>query len=126
MMRGVGGAGAVVHEEGLCRVDLPRVPDERDRRIGQVFGEVVAIFGHRRLSDRVVVVDQGGVILVRLAAQESVIPFESPADGPVSPGRGQVHLVLRAEVPFAEHIGVVAPLDQHLCEGGALERDVAV
>ena len=56
-----------------------RVRDELDRVVGQVLGEVVALLGRARRLDRVVVVDEVGVALVGLAAEEAVEALEAAA-----------------------------------------------
>jgi hypothetical protein len=66
MVGGVAGAGAVVQVPGLVRVDRLGIADELDRLVGDVFGEVIAIFRAVGLLDGVVVVDQVGVVLVGL------------------------------------------------------------
>ena len=113
----------VVEEERLVRGDHLGVLDELQRLVGDVLGEVVALLGGLRLVHRVVVVDQVRVPLVRLGAEEPVEPLEPPADRPVPPGRGDVDLRLRAQVPLADHVGVPAPFGQDLGEHPVLRRD---
>jgi len=120
------GARAVVEEERLVRRDSVRVLDELDRLVGEVDRQVVAVLGQRRLGRRVVVVDQVGIPLVGLAAEEPVVALEAAAERPLPLRRGEVHLVLGAQVPLPDHVGVPATLAQHLGDVGALERDVAV
>ena len=86
--------------------------------------EVVALLGGRRLLDGVVVVDEVGVPLVGLRAEEAVEPLEAAPERPLAPRRGQVHLVLGAQVPLPDHVGVPAPLAEHLGDVAALEGDV--
>ena len=78
----MGGAGAVVHEERLAGDDHLGVLDELDRLVGEVGREVVAVLGQRGLLDRVVVVDEVGIPLVRLAAEEAVVALEAAAYRP--------------------------------------------
>ena len=96
------------------------------RLVGEVGGEVVALVGHGRLLDRVVVVDQVRIPLVGLGAEEAVEALEPAPDRPLGLDRRQVHLVLGRQVPLAGHVGVPAPLAQHLGDRPALEWDVAV
>src|SRR5262245_7950575 len=126
VVRRVARAGAEVHEERLVGRDHLGVLDELDRLVGEVGRQVVAVLRHRRLLDGVVVVDEVRIPLVRLAAEEPVEPLEAAADRPVALRRGHVHLVGRAQMPLAEHVGVPAALAEHLCDRRALERDVPV
>jgi len=74
-------ARRVVQEERLVRCDRLGVADEFDGLVGQVLGEVITLFGRLRLVHHVVVVDQIGIPLVRLSAQEAVPALETAADG---------------------------------------------
>ena len=121
----VAGAGCVVEEERLLRSDRLGVLDELDRLVGDVVGEVVALLGRAGLVDRVVVVDQVGIPLVRLRPEEPVPALEAPAARPVAAGRRQVHLVGRAQVPLADHVGVPAALAEDLRQHPVLRRDRA-
>ena len=123
MVRCVRGARRVVEEERLVRREHLGVADELDRLGGDVIGEVVALFGGLGLVDRVVVVDQVRVPLVGLGAQEPVKPLEAPAGRPVPPGRRQVHLHRRAQVPLADDVGVPAQLAEDLGDHAVLRRD---
>ena len=126
VVRSVGHTRAVVHEERFVGRDLLGVGDEFDRLVRDVGAEVVAVLGLIRLIDRMVVVHQVGGPLTRLGAEESVEALEPAAEGPVALGGRQVHLVFWAQVPLAQHVGVVAPLHQHLGDRGRLGRDVAI
>jgi hypothetical protein len=79
MMRRVTGTGRVVEEERFLRRDSLGVPDELDRLVRQVVGEVVAVFRRARLVDGMVVVDQIGIPLVRLRPEEPVPALEAPS-----------------------------------------------
>ena len=126
VMRSVAGAWAEVHEERLVGRDRLGVLDELDRLVGEVRGQVVSVLGHGRLVDRVVVVDQVGIPLVGLAAEEAVVALEPAPDRPVALRGGHVHLVGGDEVPLAEHVRVPPTLAEDLGERGALEWDVPV
>ena len=126
VVRRVGGARAVVEEERLVRRDRLRVLDELDRLVGEIDREVVALLGRLRRGDRMVVVDEVRVPLVRLAAEEAVVALEAAAERPLALRRGEVHLVLGAEMPLADDVGVPAALAEHLGDVRALEGDVAV
>ncbi len=125
VVRRVAGTECVVEEERLLRGDRLRVHDELDRLVGQVDAQVVALLGRARLIDEVVVVDEVGIPLARLGAEEPVPALEAPAGRPVAARRGEVHLVLGAEVPLADHVGVPAALAEDLREHPVLRRDRA-
>ena len=126
VVRRVRGAGAVVEEERLVGRDRLGVLDELDRLVGEVDREVVALLGRLRLRHRMVVVDEVRIPLVRLAAEEAVVALEPAPERPLALRRGEVHLVLGAEVPLAHVVRVPAALAEDLGDVRALERDVAV
>jgi hypothetical protein len=78
-----------------------------------------------RLVHRMVVVSELRVPLTCLGAEEAVPPFEASPGGPVAAGRGEVHLDGGAQVPFAHHVGVPAPLAENLGQHAVLGRDRA-
>ena len=126
VVRCVRGAGREVEEEGPVGGDGPDVVDELDGVVGEVDAEVVALLRRARLVDRVVVVHEVRVPLVRLRAEEAVEPVEPTAERPAAPGRGDVHLVLGGQVPLAERAGAEALVDEHLRHRGALRGHVPV
>ena len=87
VVRRVAGAGRVVEEERLVGRDGLGVLDELERLVGDVLGEVVALLGRLRRVHRVVVVDQVGIPLVGLGAQEPVPALEAAAARPVAARR---------------------------------------
>ncbi len=121
VVRRVRRAEAEVQVEGLVGVDLPGVGDELDRLVDEVRGEVVALLGRRRRLDLVVVVDEVGIPLARVAAEEAVEALEAARQRPAVVGSGRGLLVARRQVPLADHVGVVAVLEQHLREHAVLE-----
>ena len=125
VVRRVARARAVVEEERLLRRDRLRVLDERERLVGDVDAEVVALLRRGRLLDRVVVVHEIRIPLVGLGAEEAVEALEPAPDRPLPAHRREVHLVLGAQVPLADHVGVPTALAEHLGDVAALERDVA-
>ena len=125
VVRRVAGAGRVVEEERLLRRDRLGVADELERLVGDVVGEVVALLRRARLVDHVVVVDEVRIPLVRLGAEEPVPALKAASRRPVAPRRGEVHLVGRAEVPLAHHVGVPPSLAEDLGEHPVLGRDRA-
>ena len=126
VMRRVSRARAEVHEERLVGRDLLGVGDEADRFVRQIFGQVVAFFRRLLRLHRVVVVNQLGIILVRLAAEKTVEALEAAAQRPAIVRACSRDLVRRREVPFADGIRVVAVLQEDLREETVFERDVAV
>jgi hypothetical protein len=126
MMRGVPGASTEMQVERLVWGDLLGVGDELDGLVGQVLGQVIALFGGARRLDLVVVVDQVRVPLAGVTAQEPVEPLEAASQRPAveRPGR---RLEFRGhQVVLADHVGAVAALLQHLRQEPVLERDAAV
>ena len=87
---------------------------------------MVALLGRGLGLGLRVVADQLRVVLVGVAAEESVVPLESPPQRPavIRPRGG--HRLLRREVPLADAVGVVARRLQDLGEEPVLERDVPV
>ena len=96
VVRGVRRTEAQVQVERLVRVDLLGVGDELDRPVDEVLGEVVALLGRRRRLDLVVVVDQVGIPLAGVAAEEAVEALEAAAQRPAVVGPGGGLLVARA------------------------------
>ncbi len=123
-MRSVGGTEGVIEEERLVRRNDLRVLDERQRLVGDVHREVVALLRQLRLLHGVVVVGQVGIPLVRLSAQEAVEALEPAAERPVLLRRGVVHLVLGAKVPLPDDVGIPAELAEHRRDHRALTGNV--
>jgi hypothetical protein len=69
--------------------------------------------------------DDVRIPLVRLGAEEAVEALEAAAERPVLLRRRHVHLVLGAQVPLPDDVGVPATLAQHFGDQGGLARDVA-
>jgi len=63
-----------------------RVLDELDGLVGQVCREVIPLVWSRGRRYRVVVVDEVGIPLVGLPAEEAVIPLEPAAQRPLAFG----------------------------------------
>lgn len=126
MMRGVPGAGGVIQEEGLIwRVDVG-VLDELDGFIGQVDVQVIAFlrrFGH---GNRVVVVGQIGEELVGVAAQETIVAFETASQRPAVEGAGSRGFFRRGQVPLADGKGVVPMLQQHFRKKAVFKAHIAI
>ena len=84
---------------------------------------MIALLGLTRRVDGMVVIDQVRMPLVGFRAEEPVVALEPASSGPVSPRRGQVHLVGWAQVPLADHVGVPATLAQDLGQHPVLRWD---
>ncbi|MGB5844987.1 MAG: hypothetical protein WBG94_11120, partial [Anaerolineales bacterium] len=68
-----------VHEERFIGRYLRGIGNETDRFVDKFFCQVIAFFRRFLRLDDVVVVDQFGVVLVRVTAQEAVVALEAAA-----------------------------------------------
>jgi hypothetical protein len=75
----VAGAGREPEQERPVAVDGAQVVQELDGVVGEVLGEVVALLGPAGRIDLVAVVDEVGVVLVGLGAEEAVEALEAAA-----------------------------------------------
>ena len=92
-----------------------------DRLVGKIGGEVIALFRGLRRLDLMIVIDEVGIILMRVAAEKAVIALEAASQRPaVIRARGADLLGWR-QVPFADAIGGVALLQKHLGQKAVLE-----
>ena len=119
MVRRVGRAGSEVGEERLVRHQRLLLPEPRDRLVGHVLHEVVALFGRLLGLDRDGALVDGGVVLVRLAADEAVEVLEAAARRPVVERAHRARLPDRHLVALAELRGRVAVELERLGERGA-------
>ena len=122
----VAGARREVEEPGAVDVDVAQVLDVLDGPVHQVGGQVVAVVDAGRGLDVVAVVDQGGYVLVGLAAEEAVPALEALGQRPAIPSGGHVLLVLGGEVPLAHRVGGVAVGGEHGRGHGARVGDAGV
>jgi hypothetical protein len=125
VVRGVVRAGAEPEEPRLGGVRLLRVADEAHRLVGEVLGEVVALLRHVGLVDVVVVLDEVGIPVVRLAPDEAVEAVEATGERPIALRRPHGPLVDRHVVVLADPERVPALLAEHLGHRRVLHRDVA-
>src|SRR5262249_36781978 len=88
--------------------------------------EMVSLFRSRLRLGLAVVAHQLRVVLVRVAAEESIVALESTTQRPAVVGSGRRGLLGRGEMPFADGVGVVAILQEDLREHPVLEGNVAV
>ena len=121
MMRRVHGAGSEIEKERLIRCDLLGIGDEGDSLVDEVFCEVIAFLGSLLRLDLMVVVDELGVILVGVTAQEAVEALEASAQRPAVIGPCRRRLMRRGQVPFADSVGVVALLQEDFREKTVLK-----
>lgn len=84
LMWRVTGSGTQVHEPRLVGGGRPVVAQKADCAVGEVLGQVVALFRGGRRIDGPAVTDQARVPLVGHAVEESVEPVESSAQWPVT------------------------------------------
>ena len=130
-------AGAEVHEERLVGSDLLRVGDHADRPVDEIPRQVVLVTEALRpllavlrrvgrLLDELLVLDEIGVPVARLAAQVSVVALEAAPGRPVPLRRCHVRLVLADDVPLSERVRVVALLSEHLGDRRRLGGNVPV
>ena len=127
VVRGVGRPRREVHEEGLVGHErlLPAHP--LDGVVGQVLGEVIALFGGLVQLDRRGAFVERGVVLVGLGADEAVEVLEAAAGRPGVVRAGGAGLPTRHFVALAELGGGVAVQLERLGQRGAgLGADRAV
>ena len=72
-------AGTEMQVKRFVGGDLFGIGDELDGLVGQVLGQVVTLFRGLWRLDLVIVVDQVGVVLVRVATQEAIVALEATA-----------------------------------------------
>ncbi len=120
VVRGVVGPGAEPHEPRLRRARGPQVLQHLDGLVGEVLGQVVALFGGVGRFDGVVVLDQVGIPLVGLAAQEAVEPVEALGQRPLRAAAGRGEVLDRDVVVLTQPHGRVAVVLQHLPDRRAL------
>jgi len=75
-----------VQKEGLVGRNLLGRSDELDRLVYQILSEMVALLRRLGWLDLVVVIDQVGILLVGIAAQEAIIALEAPSQWPAVVG----------------------------------------
>src|SRR5687767_12266786 len=73
-----------------------------------------------------IVVNQLGIVLMRVATQKAEVTLETAAERPPAVRPGGAGLLTGREMPFPETVGVVAALQQDVGQEPVLERNVAV
>jgi hypothetical protein len=126
VVRRVHRTGTKMHIERLVGVDLLGVRDKLDRAVGQILGQVVALIGRFRRLDLMIVIDQVRVPLARVAAEEPVVTLKAAAERPAVIWACGRLLAAGYQMPLADHVGVVAVLQEHLRQKPVLERDKPV
>ena len=119
-------AGGVVHEEGLVRGNLFGIGDHGDGPVGQVLAQVIALFGGIWLVDKLVVLHQIRVPLIRLGAQEAVVAVEPRPVGQVRFEAAILNSSGGCQMPFPEGVGIPAFFLEHFGNRRRFERDVTV
>ncbi len=120
LVRGMARAGREPQEERLLGRVHVGVLHEPDRAVRQVDVQVVALLRRGGRAHPVVVVDEVGVPLVGVTAEEPVEAFEAAAERPAVERPGRRGLVRRGEVPLADAEGAVPVGQQHLGEEAVL------
>ena len=126
LMRRVVCAGGEIQEERLVRRHLLGVPNELDRLVDEVFGQMVALLRRLRRLDLVVVIDQIGIVLVSVAAEETVVTLEAASQRPAIVRSRRAGLFGGSQVPFAHRVRVVPVHQEDFGEESILKRDDAV
>ena len=126
VMGGVVGAGREVEEERLVGRHLLQVGDEAYGLVRQVLRQVIAFLRRLGLLDLMIVVDEIGIVLMRVAAEEAVVALEAASQRPAVVGAGRADLLGRGQVPLADAVGRIAVLQQRLRHEPVLERDGAI
>ena len=126
VVRRVRCARAEIHEEGLVGRVLLGVGDEADGLVRDVLGKMIALLRRLGRFDRVIVVGQVRVVLVRVGAEKTVETLEPAAQRPAVVGSRPRKFGGRREVPLSQGIRVVTVLEQDLRQKAVLERDVTV
>ncbi len=126
VVRRVGGAGGIFHEEGLGRIDLVHVGDPVDRVVGHAGDQVPLAFLPIERIDLRGVAEQVRLPLVGVATDESVEILEAHAGRPLVERSGLACHEGRRVVVLAEPRGVVAVVEQDPPDGRLVLGDDAV
>ncbi len=126
MVRGVVRAGAEPHEPRLRRIAGLLIANHRDRLVGEVLGEVVALLRAVRLVDEPVVLDEVRIPVVGLAAEEAVEAIETFLERPLLAAGAGGNVLLGDVVVLAQPERAEAVLLENLADGGALGGKAAV
>jgi hypothetical protein len=123
MVRGVGGAGREIDEEGFIGRQRLLILHPGYGLVGHVGHEVIVGI-LRQLDHMGAVVDEGRP-LVGLAAEEAIELVEALVGRPAVEGTRDARLPGRQLMPFTEGTGAVAVEAQHLGQRRDLIRDLA-
>ena len=126
VQRRMGGAGREIDEERLVGRDGFLAVDPGDGVVGDVFGQVIALFRLFRRLDRRLVAEELRLPLAGLAAVESVPIFKALAGRPTRERPDRRGLPVGRIVPFAPGRRAVAVFLQHLGHRRGFERPDAV
>ncbi len=110
---------------GLGGVGRVLVAQHADGLVGKIFGQVIPVFGAVGLLDEPVVLDQVGVPLVGLAADEAVEAVEALGQRPLASGSAGADVFLGDVVILADPERAVAVVLQNLADGRTLGGEAA-
>src|SRR5271170_414116 len=102
MMRCMIGAGAEPHVPRLRRIAGLLVADHANSMVSEVLREVIPLLWTIWLINEVVVFDEVGIPLVRLAAEEAVVAVEPSLQRPIRTVRTRGHILLSNVMVFAK------------------------
>lgn len=122
---GVTCARTEIHHPRFVGSGRPRVGQELDRTVGQVFGKVIPVIRPGRRVDLMIVVPQVWIPLVGQAAQKPVEAVESPLDRPGSLRCTHRHLRRRRQMPLSDRHRVVSACPERLGDESVLPGDHA-
>src|SRR5262245_1019990 len=123
MMRRMTVTGGEVHQERIVRRDRMLGPNPVDGAISHVVDKNVVRVAERR-QNRLCVLEQGGMPVVRIAAQEAVEVFKAETACPLVEWSGCALLPVRNQMVFAEPRRVVAVARENVADGArALGND---
>lgn len=98
------------------------VTQHLDCFVGEIFGQVIAVFRTVGRLDEVIVLDQVGIPVVGLATEEAIEAVEALLGGPHLAAAAGRDVLLGDVVILAEPEGAVAVVLQDFTDGGDLIR----
>ena len=125
VVRAVDGAARPIHEERLIRLKSFVFVQPADGVVGQVFAQVVALFGRPGRQNLSRIPHQVRLVMRGLARKKAVEVFESQSRRPVLEWAGDGRLLGRSIVPLAPGARAVAVVLEHLGDEGATPRYAA-
>ena len=114
LMRRMAGTRGEVQHERLIGRRCAEIFHEQDRLVGEIFGEVIALFRSGRRIDLMVVEHEVGVELIGLAGHEAIEPLEAAPERPTVAWAAHGHFGCRREVPLTNSKRCVTVAHEHL------------